>query len=327
MYPKVSVIIPLFNGALTIESTVRSVLNQSVRDLEVIIVNDNSTDNSFKVITNVLSNKTVRYSSNPHNMGIAATRNHGIQLAQGNFIAFLDQDDLWETEKLAKQLEVFQAEPGVGLVFSNVSYRSLGNNIIGESKVDIGEGKKQTPEYTVIGIESKQRLLDYFIPSASTVMVRRECFNKYGYLMNDLPSGDEIEFCSRILKNYDIGFVPLPLVQKVIHDKNASKDKFRIHNSRVMLLNEILKTYPDLEMFRRRKMSEFHYIFAKDLLLLIGNPKAARKEFLKSIKWHHMQLPPYLFLALTYFNNSTIAKIRFFRRKIRALLISWRQSM
>lgn len=319
MYPKVSVIIPLFNGALTIKKAVRSVLNQSFRDLEVIIVNDNSTDNSFEVITNFLSDERVRYSSNPRNMGIAATRNHGVRMAQGRFIAFLDQDDFWEREKLTKQLKVFEAEARVELVFSNVLYRSLQNENIGESKIDVGTGKKQFSDYTVIGIESRQKLLDYFIPSASTVMVRSECFKKHGYLKEELPSGDEIEICSRILRNSDIAFIPLPLVQKVIHDNNASKDIFRMHNSRVMLLNDILKNYPDLEVFRRTKMSWFHYIFAKDLLR-IGKTKAAKKEFLKSIKWHHMQLPPYLFLLLTYFNNSNIAKLRLIRRKIRIIL-------
>lgn len=325
MYPKVSVIIPLFNGALTIGKALRSVLNQSFRDLEVIIVNDNSTDTSFEVITNFLPKERVRYFPNPRNMGIAATRNHGIRLAQGRFIAFLDQDDLWEKEKLAKQLEVFEAEPEVGLVFCNVSCRTLENHVIRESRSNIGPGKKQLPDYTIIGIESKQKLLDYFIPSASTIMVRSKCFKEYGYLKEDLPSGDEIEFCSRILRNYDIALIQVPLVRKVIHDNNASKDIFRMHNSRVMLLNDILKNYPDLEVFRRTKMSWFHYIFAKDLLR-IGKTKAARKELFKSIKWNHINLQQYLFLGLTFFDNNTIAKIRSLK-KLCASPISCRRSV
>ena len=104
----VSVIIPTFNREKTIARAVNSVLNQTYRDLEVIVVDDGSTDNTREVIDGIIDSRLHYYYQN--NAGACAARNRGIELSRGDFIAFQDSDDEWRPEKLSRQLDVIKAD-------------------------------------------------------------------------------------------------------------------------------------------------------------------------------------------------------------------------
>lgn len=107
--PKVSVIIPAYNCAPYISKAIYSVLSQQV-PLEVIVINDCSTDNTEEVIKQYLDDPAVRYIKNEKNLGVAKTRNRGVRLARGKYVAFLDSDDWWESNKLRKQLALIEKE-------------------------------------------------------------------------------------------------------------------------------------------------------------------------------------------------------------------------
>lgn len=107
--PIVSVIIPAYNCGKTIAQAIDSALAQRV-DVEVIIINDCSSDNTEAVISRYLDNPAVRYIRNEKNLGAARTRNRGVRLARGKYVAFLDSDDWWEKNKLKKQLRLLAKE-------------------------------------------------------------------------------------------------------------------------------------------------------------------------------------------------------------------------
>src|SRR5690348_2585807 len=115
--PLVSVVIPAYNAARTIPATVRTVLDQTVADLEVIVVNDGSTDTTADVARS-LDDGRVRVLSQ-ENSGHAAARNAGLGAAFGQYVAFLDADDLWLPHKLERQLEVLKAHPDVRALSSS----------------------------------------------------------------------------------------------------------------------------------------------------------------------------------------------------------------
>lgn len=117
--PLVSVIVPAFNAAATVEQTLRSVLAQTYAHLEVIVVDDGSTDDTAAAVAHIAAHDPrVRLERQPQS-GVAAARNLGIQIASGEFIAPMDADDLWHPSKLKRQLERFQGgEPDLGLVYS-----------------------------------------------------------------------------------------------------------------------------------------------------------------------------------------------------------------
>jgi glycosyltransferase involved in cell wall biosynthesis len=114
--PIVSVIIPLYNSERTVGETLRSVLAQSLRDFEVIVVNDGSTDHGVEVVR-TFPDPRVRL-VHQENRGLAGARNTGIRHAAGRYLALIDADDLWHPEKLAEHVRLLDADPGIGVAFS-----------------------------------------------------------------------------------------------------------------------------------------------------------------------------------------------------------------
>lgn len=112
--PRVSIVIPTYNRAGMVGDAVRSVLAQTVTDLEVIVIDDGSTDDTAAVVEQLAADERVRYVDQP-NAGRSAARNRGLDLAQGQFVGFLDSDDLLEPWAIAAHLEVFDCEPNVGM--------------------------------------------------------------------------------------------------------------------------------------------------------------------------------------------------------------------
>jgi glycosyltransferase involved in cell wall biosynthesis len=116
--PRVSVIIPCYNYGRYLPEAVGSVVGQTMRDLEIIIVDDGSTDETGEVIRG-FSDSRIR-TRRIANSGVSVARNAGLDMARGEFIAFLDADDFWEPDKLDRQVAIMEAEPSVVLVFSDL---------------------------------------------------------------------------------------------------------------------------------------------------------------------------------------------------------------
>lgn len=114
----VSIIMPSYNTARFIAETISSVLAQTYENWELIIVDDCSTDNTDEVVGELLSDTRIRYIKNEHNSGAAVTRNRALREAKGKWIAFLDSDDLWEPDKLQKQIS-FMKENGYRFSYTN----------------------------------------------------------------------------------------------------------------------------------------------------------------------------------------------------------------
>jgi glycosyltransferase involved in cell wall biosynthesis len=117
-HPLVSVIIPVYNGARFLRAALESVFAQTYRPIDVIVVDDGSVDDSGIIAQGF---PEVRYFRQT-NQGVAAARNHGIEAARGEFFAFLDQDDLWTTEKLEVQLRYLQSHPDLGYTLTHQQY-------------------------------------------------------------------------------------------------------------------------------------------------------------------------------------------------------------
>ena len=114
--PTISVIIPAFNAATTIQRTIGTVLQQSFTAWELIVIDDGSTDRTAELVREIRDDRIRLYSI--VNAGVAAARNFGIEHASGSFIAFLDADDWWMTEKLMDQHAALLEDPAAGLAYS-----------------------------------------------------------------------------------------------------------------------------------------------------------------------------------------------------------------
>ena len=114
--PLISVIIPVYNAEATIKETIDSVLNQTFTNLELIVINDGSKDSSLSIISNIKDSRLKLFSYD--NAGVAISRNRGIKKASGKFIAFIDADDLWTSDKLEAQLKALQSNPQAAVAYS-----------------------------------------------------------------------------------------------------------------------------------------------------------------------------------------------------------------
>ena len=159
--PKVSVITPAYNASKFIGETIESVLKQTFQDWEMIIVDDCSTDDTLKIANEFLKkDPRIKIIQNERNSGVAATRNHGLDVAIGDFIAFVDSDDLWLPEKLEKQLK-FMEENDVALTYTKYQ------NYITETK-QLGKVIKTPNKMTA------KKILGNTAIGCLTVMVNRK---------------------------------------------------------------------------------------------------------------------------------------------------------
>ena len=197
---KVSVVIPAYNAMTYLPQTVANVLEQTYTDFEVIVVNDGSTDNIEEWIAQI-SDLRVKLVSQT-NLGLAGARNTGISESQGEYLAFLDADDLWESTKLAKQVRVLDSHPEVGLVYTWVAYVDERGNSTGRVVNNQQEGD-------VWQELTKGNLVE----CGSVAMVRRQCLEKCGVFDCNLGSFvEDWDMWLRIADCYEFKVVKEPLV-------------------------------------------------------------------------------------------------------------------
>jgi len=218
--PAISIIIPTWNRAQFIAPTIDSVLKQTYKNHEIIVVDDGSTDNTREVLEAYRDKITCIVKRNG---GVSSARNTGIQASQGQYIAFVDDDDLWLPEKLSLQMQLMENNPAMGLVYCGAIKIKKDGERIGETR----------PEKRG-AIFNELVCSNYIVGSASAAMVRREVFPRAGYFDENLSPCADWDCWIRIAQFYDIDYVEAPLVKLTIHDsmqKNISameKDTFYI---------------------------------------------------------------------------------------------------
>ena len=170
--PKISIVTPAYNCEKYLEEAVNSVLAQSFEDWELLIIDDCSKDATWlRMQTLAKQDNRIRIFQNRHNSGSAATRNNGIRQARGEWIAFLDSDDLWRPEKLERQMSVLRKHPDASFLFT-------GSAFIEDDGMTIAH-VLHVPEKV-----SRKKLLKQNVISCSSVLIRRE-------LMLEFPMPEE----------------------------------------------------------------------------------------------------------------------------------------
>ena len=204
----VSVVIPNYNYAHFLREAIDSVLAQTYSDIEIIVVDDGSSDASSEVLESY--GKRIR-TVFQKNQGVSAARNNGAEISRGEFIAFLDADDSWLPAKLEKQSEIFAADPELGMV--HVGF------------VEIDEAGRELLERTN-GLEGRvaEELLRFersvILGGGSGIMVRREAFVVVGGFDLRMSTSADWDLFYRISSGYSVGFVPEVLLKYRVHALN-----------------------------------------------------------------------------------------------------------
>jgi glycosyltransferase involved in cell wall biosynthesis len=213
--PKVSVVIPAYNAMAYLPETVESVLQQSFTDFELLIINDGSSDHIVQWASQLTDPRLKLISQ--QNQGLPGARNTGITHAQGEYIAFLDADDLWEPTKLEKQLQCFQANPNAGVVYTWTVLVDEYGQPTGRIFASQAEGNVWL-----------QLLETDVISNGSSAMVRRDCFQVVGLFDRSLTSAEDLDMWLRIAEKYPFAVVKEPLTLYRQYATSMSKNRQRM---------------------------------------------------------------------------------------------------
>ncbi|WP_134704986.1 glycosyltransferase [Ammoniphilus sp. YIM 78166] len=208
---KVSVIIPVYNHEKFIAETIDSVLDQSHRNTEIIVVNDGSTDGTKEVLHGY---KDKILMIEQANAGPSAARNHGLRKATGKFICFLDSDDKFYPSKLERQLQVFRRVQKVGLVHAGATVTKTNNQFWYRYIPRPFHSHKQQ----IVELLRSNHIV------CSTVMVRRELFSRVGYFNESYPRHQDYDMWLRLLAHCPFGSVPEALILYRWHEQNISRE-------------------------------------------------------------------------------------------------------
>jgi glycosyltransferase involved in cell wall biosynthesis len=210
--------------------TLESVLRQTFTDFEVLIVNDGSSDNIIQWTAEIKDPRVQLISQT--NQGVSAARNKGIVQAKGEYIAFLDADDLWEPTKLEKQVLCLDENPAVGLVHTSMLLVNEQGQSLGKIITSNAEGK------------AWKQLLEHNTILTSSVIVRQSCLETVGGFDQNLRTAEDWDLWIRIASRYPLAFIKEPLVFYRLHPNNTTKNWRFIEQDLHIVIEKVFQTVP-----------------------------------------------------------------------------------
>ncbi len=205
--PTISIIIPVYNGKTTILETIASVQQQTFSDIEIIVINDGSTDSTLELLKSIQDERLKIFSY--ENGGLPVARNRGISHATGEFIAFLDADDMWTPDKLELQLAALQQHPEAGVAYSWTYF-----------KYDEEEYSYADESSFFEGDVYADLLVRNFLHNGSNPLIRRQAIESVGFFDPTLKSCEDWEFYLRLAVNWD--FVLVRKAQIIYRQSSSS---------------------------------------------------------------------------------------------------------
>jgi glycosyltransferase involved in cell wall biosynthesis len=275
MQPNVSVVIPTYNRSKLLRKTVQSVLDQSFKDYEILVVNNSSTDDTKEMLES-LGDPRIRVLDILNQGVIAKSRNLGMRNARGEYIAFLDDDDLWLSEKLEKQVGYLEKHPEYDLIYSPVW--TIDENDARKEYLEI----KRSPTEGNIFYE----LVRGNYISTLTVLMRKSLLSEIGFFGENpaLRSIEDYDYWLRIALKKQIGFINEPLALYRVHSSGVSKT---VNESR--LNQKVLKSFEDNpEVTDKDKIvSRIYGLYCKSSIYnwRTGNRGEAKKDLREYFRW------------------------------------------
>ncbi|WP_456416324.1 glycosyltransferase family 2 protein [Thiolapillus sp.] len=230
----ISVIIPNYNYEKYIQEAIQSVLNQTFSNLEIVVVDDGSTDNSIQLIQEFGSQVNLVQQENQH---LSAARNTGIKAARGKWVAFLDADDVWHPRKLEFQIDALKENP---------DWFFIGAQVLEEGEY---------PNYDSTNVVSREiRLCDFLVyspMSGSDALVKKSCFDEVGLFDTGLRSSEDRDMWLRLASRYRGGVVEAPLWHYRQHAAQMNRNVQTMIVTRKKVIGRFFDTH-DVPFSQRR---------------------------------------------------------------------------
>jgi glycosyltransferase involved in cell wall biosynthesis len=307
MSMKVSVIIPLYNKKNSIVKTLLSVINQSVKPLEIIVVNDGSTDGS-EILVEDMGNYLIKL-IHQRNQGVSAARNKGIENAKGDWISFLDADDIWFYNFLETGLFLYNEFPGIQVIASSYLFQ----DIHGSRKQAIGNKIKFNGEYGLL--VNYFEVASYSHPPicSNSIIVKKDTIKSIGCFPVGINSGEDLITWAKLAVKHQIVYCRKPLsifIQDSAYTYN--KRPVRIPQNPDIIGEKLKLLYQENPKVKGLKtyISLWHKMRASSFVRL-GFKKSALNEIIKSIIYNPLNYKIYVYFFLIFLPKSV--SISFFR--------------
>lgn len=276
--PRVSVLLTCYNHRAFIEAAVASVRAQAYRDFEIIAVDDGSSDGTREWLA---EQSDITVICNPANVGTYETLNVAFRAASGEFVAILNDDDVWQPAKLSRQVNLMDSDPRIGLVHTGGFFVDGNGQRIDGNPLGFAFPRFKTGDI-LLGLVYENKII------ASAALARRECFGKVGEFNRDYFGSGDWEMWWRIAEEYQVGFVDEELTQYRVHGSNASHKLDRIWKDDRRLREWIQTRWHHLnDRFSREEIARaeaFNWAALGTVRTLTGDPAGGRAAYAKSIR-------------------------------------------
>ncbi len=277
----VSIVTPVYNSERYLPEAIESVLGQTYADFEYLLIDDASLDRSKDIILDYANKDSrIKYQCLTVNGGAAKARNAALNKAKGQYVAFLDSDDIWMAKKLEKQIKQFRMRESLGIVGTN------GYSIHGfksDSKLIFDKTKARDGKISI-----KEFVLNGLPIATSSVTVKRECFKRCGYFKEQYSIVEDYLMWLNICRYYEICIMEEPLIYYRFHDLNISRNKIKNRQAKLNLFeNEIISSQEIMEelgnpfLFKLQRM----YCSLGKMYSKNGQTKEASDQFIKALNY------------------------------------------
>ena len=252
--PLISVVVPVFNGEKTIKETIESVLKQTFTDFELLVINDGSQDLTVEVVEKIQDSRIQVYSY--PNAGLAASRNRGIDRSTGEYIAFIDADDLWTPDKLEDQFNALKSHPEAAVAYSWTDY-------IDEYSQFLGKGG----HITVNGNIYPHLLLTDLLENGSNPLIRKQAFIEVGNFDESLSAAEDWDMLLRLAIRYHFIAVSSPQVLYRISSNSMSFNVLQQERESLKVIERAFNQAPEsLQYLKKPSLANLYkYLTYKSL--------------------------------------------------------------
>jgi len=250
--PLISVIIPVYNGEKTIKKTIESVLNQTFSDFELLAIDDGSQDSTLSVLKEITDSRLNIFSF--PNAGVSASRNRGLAEARGEYISFLDADDLWTPDKLEAQLKALQENSQAAVAYSWSDW-------IDES----GQFLRAGGHITVNGNAYEKLLLRDFVESGSNPLIRKYALDEVGGFDQSVTPAEDWDMWLKLAARYEFVTVQSPQILYRVYPTSASFNVWKMEAGSLKVIERNFAQAPESLQYLKRETlgSRYEYLMFK----------------------------------------------------------------
>ena len=288
----ISVVIPLYNKATSISSTLECILNQTFADWEVVVVDDGSTDGSANIV-NSMDDSRIRLIRQP-NAGVSAARNRGAIEAEGEFIAFLDADDEWDKDYLATQYELTQKYPDCDIFAMNYEFQDI-------------NGKKTSTIINKLPFNDVDGVLSNYFEVAScshpplwtsAVMVRKSAFQNIEGFPVGIKSGEDLLTWARLACRYKIAYCKTPLAVFNVEGYDTNEKPKRIPAEVDIVGQELKKLYKTYDYPGLKQYVGLWHKMRSSIYMRLRMRGKSIKEAIYGLRYSPINIKLYAFIIL-----------------------------